>query len=114
MLLMESGANVRLADQDGGTALHAAASADDNRALVDVVRELVRRGAVIDARTSSGVTPLQLAVWHKRFEVAKVLVTAGASLDARDNRGQSAADELIAQGSQRVLDELRKLAARPH
>jgi ankyrin repeat protein len=114
MLLMASGADVKLADQDGETALHAAAGAvGDNGAVVGVVRELLRRGAVVDARSLAGFTPLQHAVWNKRFEVAKVLVKAGASLDARDGHGKSAADELVAQGSQRVLEDLRRLAARP-
>lgn len=115
MLLLASGADVTLTDREGGTALHNATSTvGDENAVADVVRELLRRGAVVDARTSAGFTPLQLAVWNKRFKVAKVLVTAGASLDAADGRGKSAADELVAQGSQRILDDLRKLAARPH
>jgi len=114
LLLLASGANVKLTDREGGTALHDATSAlGEENAVVEVVRELLRRGAVVDARTSAGFTPLQLAVWNKRFKVAKVLVTAGASLDAPDPHGKSAADELVAQGSQRILDDLRKLAARP-
>jgi ankyrin repeat protein len=113
-LLMASGADVKLTDQYGETALHIATSADgDQKTAADVVRELLRRGAVVDARSLAGFTPLQHAVWNKRFEVAKVLVKAGASLDVRDGHGKSAADELVTQGSQRVLDDLRKLAARP-
>jgi ankyrin repeat protein len=63
MLLLASGADVKLTDREGGTALHdATATVGDENAVVDVVRELLRRGAVVDARTSAGFTPLQLAV----------------------------------------------------
>jgi hypothetical protein len=114
LLLLASGADVKLTDREGGTALHDATSAvGDENAVVNVVRELLRRGAPVDARTAAGFTPLQLAVWNKRFKVARVLVTAGASLDAPDGRGKSAADELVAQGSQRILGDLRRLAAHP-
>jgi ankyrin repeat protein len=111
MLLLAAGADATLTDQNGATALHMATlAAGDEHDLVDVTRELLRRTAAVDARTLDGITPLQLAVGRKRFEVAEVLVTAGANLDARDSHGKSAADELVAQGSQRVLDTLRKLA----
>ena len=113
MLLVSAGANVKLTDQNGATALHAATlAAGDERALVGVIRDLLRRGAVVDAQTLDQVTPLQLAVWKRRFEVAKVLVAAGASLDARDRHGKSATDELIAQGSRPILEDLRKVAAK--
>jgi len=112
-LLLAAGADVRLTDQDGATALHMATFAVGNEdALIDVIRELLRRGAVVDARTSDGITPLQLAVGNKHFAIAKVLVAAGANLDARDHHGKSAANELDAQGSREILDKLRKLASR--
>jgi len=112
-LLLKAGADVRLTSKDGATPLHFAAWAyapDD--LLIPIVRDLIKRGALIDAQTSEGTTPLQFAVWKKRAEIAKVLVAAGANLDVRDGHGKSAADELIAQGRQRELDELRDLAAR--
>lgn len=111
-LLLSAGANVKRTDRNGATALHSAMlAAGDEHALVGVVRELLRKGAVVDAQTINQVTPLQLAVWKRRFEIAKILVAAGASLDARDSQGKSAAGELVAQGSQRVLEDLRKVAA---
>jgi ankyrin repeat protein len=113
-LLISAGADVKRTDETGATALHSAALAlGDERTLVDVIRDLLRRGAIVDAETTNRVTPLQLAVWKRRVEVAKVLVAAGASLDARDTQGKSAADELIAQHSEPVLRDLRKVAAAP-
>jgi ankyrin repeat protein len=112
LLLLAAGADTKLTDQSGATALHMVTlAAGDERALVSVTRELLRRRAPVDARTLDGITALQLAVGNKRFEVAKELAAAGADLDARDSHGSSAADELVAQGSQSVLDALRKLTA---
>ena len=111
-LLLKAGADVRLTSKDGSTPLHFAALAhapDD--LLVPIVRDLIKRGALIDAQTSEGATPLQFAVWKKRAKIAKALVIAGANLDLRDGRGKSAADELVADGRQDELDELRRLSA---
>ena len=114
-LLLAAGADVKLTSQNGATALHLAAlSFSTEKSLLPIVRDLIRRGAAIDARTSEGNTPLHSAVWRKHLEIAKVLVTAGASLDARDGHGKSPADELVAQGNQHVLDALRTLASTRH
>jgi len=112
-VLIEAGADVRLTSPDGATALHLAALADGPEKLVaPVVRDLIRRGAVVDARTSEGRTPLQFAVWRKRLAIAKILVASGASLDGRDNLGKTAADELVAHGNEHALDELRAVASK--
>jgi len=112
-LLLEAGAAVRLASRDGVTALHFAALAyAPEDLLAPIVRALIERGAPVDARTFAGATALQFAVWEKRLEIARVLVAAGASLDVRDGRGRSAADELVARGRQHELDELRGMASK--
>ena len=101
-LLLAAGADVKLTSPDGATALHFAALAyDSEQSLLPIVRDLIRRGATIDARTSEGKTPLQLAVWRKHLEIAKVLVAGGASLDARDG-----------QVSQRPTDSSRRAIRR--
>lgn len=113
-LLIEAGADVRATSPDGATPLHFAALADGpEELLLPVVRDLIRRGPAVDARTSEGRTALQFAVWKKRYRIAKLLVAAGANLDARDVQGKTAADELVAQGNQHALDELRALVKKP-
>jgi ankyrin repeat protein len=57
MLLLEHGADVHAATKAGQTALHAAVGRGD-----ELVKFLVGRGARLDARDSSGRTPLDIAL----------------------------------------------------
>jgi hypothetical protein len=57
MLLLEHGADVQAATKVGQTALHAAVGRGD-----ELVKFLVGRGARLDARDSSGRTPLDIAL----------------------------------------------------
>ena len=66
-VLVEAGVVVRFTIECGATPLHFATGADaPEDALVPIVRELIKRGAVIDARTSAVKMALQLAVWRKQ------------------------------------------------
>lgn len=47
-------------------------------------------GANPDARTTSGWTPLILAVWNERIYAARRLIAAGADVNAKANDGRTA------------------------
>ena len=71
-----------LCDDYGFTLLTAASARGD----VDVVSELLRRGANIDTRSPHGLTPIMAAASSRsphRLEVVKVLHSAGAGLSFR-------------------------------
>ena len=61
-------------DGDGCTPLHLAASAG----AAEVVREMMRLGAAVDARDNLGRTPLHMAARYNREEVMDVLLEHGA------------------------------------
>ena len=110
-LLLEAGASVEAENHRGRTALMGAAQ----RNHVDVVRALLRKGGAIDARDFLGNTALMLvaensraalslspftgdhskttaliiAAWEERCDVARLLLTAGASVNVRDKRGRT-------------------------
>jgi len=88
----------------GAATLMAAARAGD----VEVLRDLVRRGAELEAQDEDGYTALMYAANAGEHEAADELVVAGADVDARDNGGSTplmfAAQGGHAEIVQRLLD----------
>jgi uncharacterized protein len=112
-LLMEAGADVKAREKNGLTALHLAAGGPgDESPMVPIVKDLLRHGADVDARTEAKVTPLGLAVWKRRLKIASLLISGGADLDAVDATGRTPAQALTRAGLGRELERLRGLSAR--
>src|SRR6185369_4460095 len=59
-LLIEKDADVKAADEGGGTVLASAASVNN----LEVARLLLAKGAPADTKDSLGITPLILAAWN--------------------------------------------------
>ncbi|KAF4989083.1 hypothetical protein FGRMN_9369 [Fusarium graminum] len=92
-LLLERGANVELETATGRRALHLAVNSNKSEAIMKV---LLRYGADIDARDSSGQTPLFEAVhrWGTgnpmgSLDMMKLLIANGADINARDFDGRT-------------------------
>jgi ankyrin repeat protein len=96
-ILLEHGASVSIKDHAGWFPLHEAAF----RAQPVVTEWLLDRGAIIDAvnnpprpelieeDVSHGLTPLQLAVAHGRYDIYEVLKARGADIHRKDISGFS-------------------------
>jgi ankyrin repeat protein len=114
VFLLEMGADVNLATNEGMTAIHCTKAPDTIRALVRhgadpncaanyghrplhlaagrryderQVRCLVELGADVNATDDSGETPLLLAAEFASAEVVSCLMSAGAEVNARNERG---------------------------
>mmetsp|Transcript_4885 Transcript_4885/g.9182 ORF Transcript_4885/g.9182 Transcript_4885/m.9182 type:complete len:341 (+) Transcript_4885:199-1221(+) len=61
------------------TALHSTASVGNH----ELVQELIRQGAVIEARSHHGQTPLHLAAFAGSLECCSLLVAAGADVNSQ-------------------------------
>lgn len=72
--------NVNAVDRHGHTALMQAAKAGE----VEAVKDLLHRGAALDARSEKGKTALHYAAAHGHVEVVRLLLEKGAEIDARD------------------------------
>jgi ankyrin repeat protein len=82
--MLDAGVDVNGRDSLDQTPLIAAVSQDSTVA----VRELLKRGARLDAVDKAGWTPLHFATYFSdATEVMGLLLEAGASVDARNDRG---------------------------
>lgn len=81
-LLIESNAEINIADNRGATPLHRAAS----KGNLEIVKLLMtfKQDLKIDAMDSYGNTPLHLACEEDRQDEALILVRHGARLDVRN------------------------------
>ncbi|WP_218130674.1 ankyrin repeat domain-containing protein [Sporomusa acidovorans] len=89
---------------DGFTPLHAAAA----YGRTTIVRQLLDKGADINARDKEGQTPLMKAVGNNHADVVTILLQRGANSSARDGNGNSAVSLAKAKNDRRVLEALAK------
>lgn len=110
--LAENGSDVNLRNSRSGWSL--VHSAVEHRQM-DVIRELVRLGADINATDASGATPLHLALdlefdaaeqLQKRPDpaIVRLLFELGADPTIRDAAGSSARDLAVALGLEDLMD----------
>jgi len=105
-LLLERGADVKLPDVEGVTALHRVVSSYYPETTVEMwTRRLLEAGAIVDAMDARGVTALQIAVRRRRLGAAKILISAGADPTLSDMDGDSA-ESLARAGGLTELVEL--------
>jgi len=94
------------------------------RGIVEIVRLLIQGGADVNARRIVGSGPgapngyledasLTAAADRGNPQIVQLLLDAGARIDARDTRGQTALDRAELRQNQQVIALLRKAAAKP-
>lgn len=96
-------------NREGWTALHYACSGPDN----GVAPWLLTQGAVIDARSPNGSTPLMLAAGYGGISTAEILLKAGADARLLNEQQLSAADFAERAGRDKLAKLLRGAADRP-
>lgn len=75
---------------------------------LETVRDLVKAGAEIDARSKVGITPLFYAVDHDYDEVVKALMGAGADPCVTDSHGGTAEEYAKQVGAARSVKLLNQ------
>ena len=88
--VLAQGQDVDTADPQGFTALHVAAQQHE----LEMMRELLRAGADVNARNIYGNTPLWVAVFASKGQgdAIQLLLAAGADPDALNTSGRSPRD----------------------
>ena len=106
--LIDAGANVNIRDVDGSTPLHRAVEgvAQKGPGEPDLLRHLLKNGAMPNARNNRGETPIMtcLQAWPGTFfewgtkgsqnpfnHFIEILIESGADLALKDMRGQTVA-----------------------
>ena len=92
--LLELGADPNIADYNGDTPLTKAIwSTNDTNADIDqitnIVKELIKHGANVNAKNDSGRTALFTSIYQNNTEIALCLISNGASLDFEDRKKEN-------------------------
>ena len=83
-VLLDHGADPNARDNDNSTPLHCSSWTEQNfyipeQGTVESTRLLLKNGAIIDAEDNEGRTALQLALDHRRYDIATCLREHGAT-----------------------------------
>lgn len=87
---------------DGFTPLHAAAA----YGKTPIIRQLVDKGADVNARDKDGQTALMKAVWNSHADAVSILLQNGASINVNDSRGNNVINMARTKSDKKVLDVL--------
>ncbi len=101
--LLLNGADPKVADPRGETALHYAVFRDHT----EVIDSLIKHGADVNAKKDSKYTPLHNAVFQKNPKATFLLLRAGADITLVDQNGKTALRhirEINAQGHSRTVN----------
>ena len=89
-LLLRLGTNPNVQDAGGHTPLYCVANQCASDSGPKVVRELLRAGADVNARGGvTRATALHMAARRGHLEIARTLLDCGATVDARDSKGDT-------------------------
>ncbi|XP_072032648.1 uncharacterized protein [Amphiura filiformis] len=108
-LLVDHGADINLADNDGLTAVHCATSRNKSRCLKTLLDEC---NCKVDQTDNNGCTPLFYAIMMDYHRCVKILLKHGASPSWQDLNGKSPVHCAAAKGSVRYLKMLKKSKGR--
>jgi ankyrin repeat protein/CHAT domain-containing protein len=89
--ILESDVDINQKDEEGWTALHAAA----NNNLVEFAEELIQKGGDINCRNEEAYTPLMLAASRNNGSMISLLLSKGADTTLTNKEGKTALDIAI-------------------
>ena len=108
-VLLESGANAKMASRPAGfTALHSAVSDDAGEVTKDIVRMLIDAGGDPNARSATDGTPVHTAAFTGNLPVLEMLLDAGGDPQAPDKKGHSPLDVARERGNTEAAALLHK------
>ncbi|MCI8670313.1 MAG: hypothetical protein HFI34_12490 [Lachnospiraceae bacterium] len=100
LLLIERDVDLNRADNNGNTVLLAHTYNICNK---DIVKELIRAGADVNAKNNAGDTALHYALRNGNSDVARFLIKKGADYNVANNRGEIPMEIAASKGYETVL-----------
>ncbi|KAH8816669.1 hypothetical protein F5884DRAFT_229854 [Xylogone sp. PMI_703] len=79
----------------------------------DVIQKLAEQGAIVNAQTPGGLTPLHIAARYGREKLVKILLLAGADVNKRSASGLRAEDYANSKGYRSIVEQLKKVRNDP-
>lgn len=105
-LLLDAGADVNAANEDGITLLHIIADPEP-------VAVIIKAGGNLEARDRGGRTPLMINLAEpEREDVIEALVEAGADVNAKDKAGRTVLSMARERGDDDIVELLTDAGAR--
>ncbi|MGI2261738.1 ankyrin repeat domain-containing protein [Candidatus Cardinium hertigii] len=92
-LLIDKKSNLETRDKEQRTPLISSViqvKEIEPKTIRDTIALLIKSGAVLDAQSDQGVTPLMHAVKNNVLDIATLLIDSKANLDVQDGRGRTA------------------------
>lgn len=108
-LLIHHGGDIESKTDDGGTPLHEVVESTDW-----ALRTLLEAGALPNASTYVGYTPLHRAALMDKATAVSILVDAGCDINQTDDAGLSALHFAASKAGLRTIEYLLRLGADPH
>lgn len=108
-LLLDSGADLTLANSNGMTALHfLVLMYTEEPPLIETLQAFMAKGADPNVSNINGQTPLMFAAYRNRFELVKALLSAGADPKAAAKDGRTALSIARERGHAAVAELLER------
>lgn len=109
--LIVNGANVNIENNQGWSPLLVLAetkNSKDQALMARLMEQLIKAGALLDAKNSGGFTAVNLATLRNKSETLRVLLQHGAPASVPNNDGWTAIMQAINMGENALFDQLLK------
>ena len=109
-ILLAHGANPNLTAKNGASPLLIATETEGIK--LDIIRELIQAGSIVNDPSLDGVTPLMMACDRGNAKIVKLLLENGANVNVRDNNQWTPLKIAVHRGFMEIANLLQQAGAK--